>query len=119
MFVLFCLYILGPLLLEPGNFDCHLGCQKLNFICGINFKTGDSVTIFQDVGVNCSSNSVQSYWSEQYHPIYFPQDETCVGYINVPKTIQCNPKITDMSNELMQARRICNCVDPGNTSFTI
>ena len=68
--------------------------------------------IQKQVGVRCSSNILESKWNKAYHPIYFPEERICAGYIDVPDTIQCRVKI--FNPKLERARRICNCADVGN-----
>ena len=107
--------IVGLILTQAGDFDCDKACQQRNFICDTIIKTENTNAVFGKVGLNCSSNTIESEYSQDYHPIYYPQEQACAGYINVPEDIPCTSNVTKLNSKLAVARRICNCTDLGNT----
>ena len=54
-----------------------------------------------------------SIWRNEYHPVYDKENQRCIGYINVPVTIQCKIE----TNRKSHLQRVCNCLSPGNILF--
>ena len=111
----------GPRLLEPGKWNCEVGCLKYGFSCNVNPRLDGTTDIFRRAGVNCynSSNNINdTVWNRPYHPLFHPSplDERvgeCVGYVDVPGRVECSvPEYYHVHEEPDTTRRLCDCVDP-------
>ena len=112
-----CILRSGPRLLDIGEWNCEEGCRKYGFSCNVNFKTMDTTNVFTRALVHCNDNNEENaVWNMTYHPLFRPSESSnhtgdCVGYKNVPKTIQCNISAESIREEDIGSRRLCDCID--------
>ena len=89
--------------------QCEETCSLMNLICIPEIITNNLTTIFEKVGLNCSSVGQEqtslSKWNNYYHPSYNVSSEQCVGFKEVPSRVEC----TVANFPLKDVRRLCNC----------
>lgn len=85
-------------------------------MCDPYLPIGNSMSIFQLNGLNCTSDGqgTQASYQNQYDPHYDSQTNSCIGYMNVPVKINCSA--VPPSNTTV---RVCRCIDKGKTSGSI
>ena len=104
---------LGFYAAEKGNLNCDSFCKSFGFICTKEIKTGNSKKIFEEAGLSCSGDESQNLYTKPYHPVYYPDNNLCVGYTNISLPIVCNINETVADKD---AVRLCYCSNPGTVT---
>lgn len=114
--------ILGYYLADPG-IQCTDTCENLidNFICSPFMSTylANSSEPFKDPRI--PSNHSQHYnltcvntnepvYNKSSHPSYDMVEQSCDGFIAVPRMMECDSETNITENE----QRLCYCDDEGN-----
>ena len=88
----------------------------MELICVTNMGTGNTTTIFEEKGVDCSQDQSQKKYDAEFHPAYYPDNNKCVGYHSVPQEVKCE---ASQGGHNYNIRRICNCMNKGKVCFTM
>jgi len=103
---LFCAQALGQeyFLGKQGD-NCYVTCLAQGLNCNPNIQTGNNLSLFQQLGVNCKADT-RPWWAED-QPSYVtdasdPNYGDCLGYTNVPQNVMCGGHYSAVS-------RLCRC----------
>ena len=111
------LWPIGPVASRRNQFNCYKTCGRRDFLCEMDIQNINSSVLFQEAGVNCSTDDSQKDWSDPYHPVVFPENNLCVGYENISSQLDCHP-VNHTTDAVNGSRRICNCKDPSEFWFS-
>ena len=80
-----------------------------------DMDTGNTTTVFEEKGVDCSQDKSKKIYDAEFHPAYYPDSKKCVGYHSVPQEVKCE---AGQGGHNHNVRRICNCMNKGRAHFT-
>jgi len=88
--------------------SCSTVCHKKMLNCNPHIVTNNSISLFQQLGINCKEDT-RSWWAhDQPSYVVEPSDPNygdCLGYIDVPGGVLCGASHANV-------RRLCRCDDP-------
>ena len=86
--------------------SCGAACAKQGKVCSSDLHILNSLYMFHRLGITCRYNKDnRDCFSNDAHPIFYPNTGFCTGFINVPKNYDCATGLAQ------NGRRLCKCED--------
>eukprot|EP00112_Aurelia_sp_Birch-Aquarium-sp1_P002538 Seg128.14 transcript_id=Seg128.14/GoldUCD/mRNA.D3Y31 product="hypothetical protein" protein_id=Seg128.14/GoldUCD/D3Y31 len=98
--------------------SCGAACAKQGKVCSSSLHMLNSVYLFHRLGITCRYNKDnKDCFSNDAHPVYYPDTGFCAGFINVPENYDCATGFAQNGRRLCKSDAACNRFTSGKMEF--